>query len=210
MCLLARNRTGSARGPTEMLRRTAIFRNRPVCIRDIEDRDVGALVAYWHQSPHCFLSSLGVDLSKLRTPEETRVRFLASVARGDLPRDRVTFVVESERELIAYTNLNIRSGDEAYAHFHVLRDSLWTRAASYVLFPSAINVFFEATQLNKILFQTSPENRNINRMLESFGVRCRRMHLEAPDGMARPGEFNVYEIARDEAMSLARIAARKT
>ncbi len=180
------------------------FRGRKVWIRDIEERDVEPLVQYWHHSPPAFLKSLGVDLSKLKTPEETRRRFQESIPRGAAPRSCVSYIVESEKTLIAYTNLNVHALDEAYAHFHVLAASVRARAVCYVLFPKGMQIFFDTVPVNKIFFQTSPENQNVKRMLESFGLKCHQMCVDAPDGMARPGLFNVYEIDKRQAASLAR------
>ena len=185
------------------------FMSGDVVLRDIEDRDVDALVKYWHQSPPDFLRSLGVDLSKLKTPEETRQRFLDSVPRAaDVSRSRITLVVEYERLLIAYANLNIRSVDEAYAHVHTLKKGLRAKAMAYLLFSATIKAFFNEAPVNRIVFQTSPENRDVNRLLQRFGMSPTLLHLDEPDGMARPGLFNVYEIGRKEAQHLSRMPAR--
>jgi hypothetical protein len=47
-------------------------------------------------------------------------------------------------------------------------------------------------------FETTVSNRGINRYLQSFGLEPETRYLERPDGMARPGEFNVYEISLGE------------
>jgi RimJ/RimL family protein N-acetyltransferase len=185
------------------------FLGKRVVIRDIEERDVDALVAYWHQSSPDFLRSLGVELSKLKAPEETRRRFLASLPHNGASRERVTVIVESAGALVAYSNLNIRSTDEAYAHFHILKKGLWAKGVAYFLFPDAIEIFFADTPVPCISFQTSPENHNINRMLQSFAMTPELMHLDVPDGMARAGLFHVYKITRDEARFLTRSQARK-
>ncbi len=182
------------------------FRGKAVCIRDTEERDVDSIVAYWHQSAPSFLRSLGVDLSKLKSPVETRERFLNSLPDAGPSRPRATLVVAADGELISYANLNIRSSDEAYGHFHILNGGFSARGLAYLLFPAAIQIFFDVLPLRRVLFQTSPENFNINRMLESFGLKPQRVHIDVPDGMARPGAFNFYEIWRDDAKGLIRIS----
>jgi RimJ/RimL family protein N-acetyltransferase len=192
-----------------MIQYTTSYLGREVLIRDLEERDVDRLAAYWHENSPALLQSLGVDLSKLKRPEDTRQRFLSSIHKTGAARERVCFVVESRNSLIAYTNLNIRSMEEAYGHFHVLQPSLWARAVSYVLFPTAVQIFFEVLPLRRVMFQTSPENRNINRMLRNFGLEPLRVHLDAPDGMARRGEFNVYTITREAGLNLSRVPMRR-
>jgi hypothetical protein len=197
------------RGGETMIHYRTRFRGKEVFIRDLEQRDVDLLVRYWHESPVPFLKSLGVDLAKLKSPAETRQRLLSFIPNGGGPRSRVYYIVESENQAIAYTNLNLGSGesDEGVAHFHVLIPSLWAKAVCYVLFPEGMRLFFSAAPVARIVFQISPDNLNIARMLEHFNLQGRLVRLEVPDGMARPGLFNVYEIHKEQMPSLARHAA---
>ena len=186
------------------------FRGKEVFIRDLEQRDVEILVRYWHESPVPFLQSLGVDLAKLRSPAETRQRLLNSILNdGDGSRSRVYYIVEAGNQVIAYTNLNLGSVEsgEGCAHFHVLTPNLWAKAVCYVLFPEGMRIFFKTVPVDRIVFQISPQNRNIARMLDRFNLQSRLVRLEVPDGMARPGLFNVYEIHKEQVASLARHAA---
>ena len=53
------------------------FQGMPLVIRDLDALDVPALVTYWHDSDPAYLHSIGVDLSKLTSREDTRQRFRA-------------------------------------------------------------------------------------------------------------------------------------
>ena len=189
------------------------FHGRDVVIRDIEEGDVETLVSYWHDSDPAYLASLGVDLSKLAAREVTRSRFLASRPDAPEPRERATFVVTADGQLVAYTNLNFKTLDEVYVHVHTLARNSLAKALAYALFPQMIKIFFERFPITRLTMQTSPQNRNINRFLGSFGLTPERLHLDQPDGMARPGEFNVYEIPRAAADQIQRrrlqLTARK-
>ncbi len=174
-------------------------------IRGVEASDLPALVAYWHDRGPDFLRSLGADPDKLPQREETARRFLGSIPRPGENQERATFIVEDDRrQPIAYTNINFSSSEEGVIHFHVLRPGPLGKAVAYLLFPEMVRIYFECFPLRRIVMQTSPANRNINRFLQRFGLEPQLRHLAKPDGMARPGDFNVYEIERGQAGRISR------
>ena len=179
-----------------MIHLNTTFHGHDVIIRDIEESDLESLLSYWHETDPAYLASIGVNLEKLVSREVTRSRFLASIPGAPEPRERATFVVTSDGRLVAYTNLNFKSMDEVYVHMHTLVRSPLAKALTYHLFPEMIKILFKCFPITHLNIQTSPENTNINRFLAKFGLVPRRAYLETPDGMARPGEFNIYQIPR--------------
>lgn len=180
------------------------FHGHQVVLRDIEESDVETLVSYWHETDPAYLASIGVDLTKLASRDVTRTRFLSSLPRAQQPRERATFVVTCDGHLVAYSNLNFKSMDEVYAHVHTVVRSSLAKALVYAYFPEMIKIFFNCFPIPRITMQTSPANQNINRFLAKFGLAPQRVHLAMPDGMARPGDFNVYEIPRSAASQIQR------
>lgn len=168
-----------------------------VVLRDMEEADVQSIVNYWYGNDPAYLQSLGVDLKKLVSKDEIERRLLSSISEGASNRTRAYFIVSSGRELVAYTNLNFRSADEAVAHFHILKRGIRSKAVAYHLFVEAIKTFFNLFPITVVVMQTSPENERINHFLQKFGLTHRKERLSDPDGMARAGEFNVYEIRRE-------------
>lgn len=180
------------------------FHGHQVVLRDIEESDVDVLVSYWHDTDPAYLASLGVDLTKLASRDVTRSRFLSSRPGAQQPPERATFVVTCDARLVAYTNLNFKSMDEVYVHVHTVVRSSLAKALVYVYFPEMIKIFFNRFPITQLTMQTSPENQNINRFLAKFGLAPQRVYLTTPDGMARPGDFNVYEIPRSAANQIQR------
>ena len=187
-----------------MIHLNTTFHGHDVIIRDIEEPDVETLVSYWHDNDPAYLASLGVDLSKLASRDQTKSRFLLSIPGAQQPPERATYVITSDGRLLAYTNLNFKSMDEVYVHLHTLVRSPLAKALTYSFFPDMIRIFFDCFPITRLTMQTSPENQNINRFLGTFGLAPKRVHLTTPDGMARPGDFNVYEIPRAAANQVQR------
>src|SRR5262249_46785271 len=146
----------------EHLRRTVF--GETIVVRDLIKDDIETIVDYWHESDHGFLYSLGADLSKLTSRDSTRQRLLSSLSKGPEP-SRAYFVITSGGSILAYTNLNFRSSNEACAHFHVLKRTARVKAAMYVLFPDIMRAFFSLFPLQRIEMQTLPENHSIDRLL---------------------------------------------
>jgi RimJ/RimL family protein N-acetyltransferase len=165
-----------------------------VLAREAREEDMDALVAYWHGSEPSYLESLGVDLSKLGTPEETYERLAAGLEGGE-ERRALIVVAERDGELVAYSNLRLLDAETACGHLHTLVSDPLVRKAVYGLFPQVIAAAAEELGISRLRFETSVSNRGINRYLQSFGLEPQTKYLEQPDGMARPGEFNVYEIS---------------
>lgn len=97
--------------------------------------------------------------------------------------------------MAAYSTMTVREPDTAYGHLHTLGDEPTVRHAVYELFPQVTAIALELLGVARLRFETSVDNRGINRYLRSFGLVPQRLLLEEPDGMARPGEFNVYELS---------------
>ena len=173
------------------------FYDTEVTVRDIEEADVQTLVDYWHGSDSEYLRSLGVDVTKLVSQEETRNRFLSSVPPSQSDQRRATFIVASSEQIIGYTNLHIVSPEEVYAHIHILQKGIRSKGLAYVLFLEMLRIFFSCLPIEKLIFQTSPENKSLHRLIQRFGFTPTRAYLSNPDGMARAGEFHIYEISRE-------------
>jgi hypothetical protein len=164
-----------------------------VTARELRREDLEVLVAYWHDSKPDYLSSLGVDLAKLGTPDETYARLAAGLKR-DQGRRAITVVAEVEGEVVAYANLLVVAPDTACAHLHTLRQEASVKSAVYRFFPLVSVAVLKDLGVSRLRFEASVGNRGINRYLQSFGLQPTKVYLEQPDGLARAGEFNIYEI----------------
>jgi RimJ/RimL family protein N-acetyltransferase len=178
---------------------------KALVIRDMERGDVDALVDYWHSATPEYIRSIGALPDKLRSRPDTAAIFLHSLEYQPGQPGRATFVVQHGQEVIGYTHLNIDDRLTAYAHVHVISSRARRRGLGRLLFRAMIGVF-ASCGIERLYFQTAPENRDVNNLLAKFGLTAEPIHLDLPDGMARPGRFNLYEI--DKALML-RLAGRQ-
>src|SRR5205807_2382149 len=123
-------------------------------------------------------------------------RFASALPSHEQERHSWTFIVASAGRILGYSNLLVKSEDESYAHAHILDKKLRNQGLASVLFIDMIKIFFTHCPIQKLTFQTSPENKRINALIQKFGLIPKKTYLSEPDGMARPGEFYIYEITR--------------
>jgi len=165
-------------------------------LRDVEERDVPAIVSYWHDSPPEYLRSIGLDVGRLPSREEMAKRLRAMATSGGLAR-RATLVCESGGRPVGVGTL--RTGMEkkqGYAHTHILDDALRGRGLGHLLLVPVFGAWFRSFPVDEIIAQVVPENARVNRALQKSGLVPTKVELENPGGMMRPGAFNVYTIPR--------------
>jgi RimJ/RimL family protein N-acetyltransferase len=166
-------------------------------MRDLEPDDIAALVAYWHEAEPSYLDFLGVDREKLGTPADTRRRFESLLRTGDPDPERVAFVWTADGEPVAYINLHFVSPDENYMHLHIIRPSIRGKGLASSLYATVMQIVFgEFSRVEQLLLVTQPHNEAINRMLTKVGLTFERRWYDEPDGLPRPGWFNVFSVTR--------------
>ncbi len=162
-----------------------------IAVRDVAEADLDALVAYWHGGG-ADLDFLGIDLERLGTAEDTRARFRASIRSGAAGQKAVAFVATVGARIVAYTNVNFR-GRDGYAHVHFIDPEARNRGIASFLVPFILKMFFVYLPIDRLVLEARTRNIRINRVVAKLGVRpATTGFLERPDGLAGPGDFNVY------------------
>lgn len=167
-------------------------------LRDLTPDDIGPLVDYWHDADPSYLEFLGVDAETLGTREDTRRRFEGLIRTGDPEQDRVAFVSTLDDEVVSYVNFHFVSADENYLHCHIIRPQLRSRGLGSSSFGNMMRIAFaEFPAMDRLLFVTQPHNSKVNGMLHKVGLTFERRYLDDPDGLARPGWFNIFAFTRE-------------
>ncbi len=153
--------------------------------------DLEPLLAYWHGGG-ADLDFLGIDLDRLGTPDDTRARFLASIRSENGDQMAVAFAIELAHRLIGYTNVNMR-GRDGYVHVHFVDVETRNLGIASLVMPSALRVFFSYLPIDRLVFEARTRNKRINHIVQKLGLKpVSTQHLNRSDGLAGPGEFNIY------------------
>lgn len=173
--------------------KTHTVKGKVFTLNDIEEEDVPRIVDYWHQSDEKFLMSMGVDLTKLQSPDITAAKFIESVPANRSETSRITLTFKHDDKLVGYTNVNFNQDGIGFGHVHIIDPAY--RQVGFVarFFEDAINVYKKEFGVRHLRFQTNKENRRINRYLEKLGYEIAETeYLSKPDGMAKAGWYHTF------------------
>jgi RimJ/RimL family protein N-acetyltransferase len=168
-----------------------------LAVRDLEEGDIEAFVRYWHGGGGADLEFLGIDPAKLGTPADTWQRFRSYIRRRDPAPEAVGFTFTRNATPIGYTNINIFGRPDGYVHVHLTDPQARAQGSLTALFaamlPAIATEILPRLPISGLVLEARTRNVGINRVLRSIGlIPDKTMHLDDPDGVAGPGEFNVY------------------
>lgn len=164
-------------------------------LRDIAPDDLDALVDYWHGGG-ADVDFLGIDLERLGPREQTRERFLTSIRSERGRQAAVAFTIQLEDRIVGYTNVNFRERD-GYVHVHFVDPAARNLGIASALIRSALKVFLAHLPIDRLVLEARTRNKRINHVVRKLGLKpTSTEYLDNPDGLAAPGEFNIYIVER--------------
>lgn len=170
----------------------------PLELRDLTADEVPAIVDYWLHSPAEFLDAMGVDRVRLGSPQQIHERFVTAIPTGNRGQSRMTFGIWLNGKFTGYTLLNRYSGEVNYSHWHIVDANLRAKGISTALYPWRIKMYFEVAPISRLIHQTRTSNLGVNRMLDKFVPVAESGHVEKPDGVGVPGDFNLRYVRRED------------
>jgi len=167
-------------------------------LRDITSADLPAIVDYWLLSPIENLDFMGVDRQRLGSSEDIYRRFENGTRTGDPSQSAIALAITLDERLVGYTLLNRYSEDVNYSHWHIIVSNLRGKGLSTALYPHRIKAYFDVAPISQLIHQTRTRNLGVNRMLDKFISVSETKIIDRPDGVARPGEFHVRFVRRED------------
>jgi RimJ/RimL family protein N-acetyltransferase len=166
-------------------------------VRDMNESDIEPFVSYWHDGG-ANLEFLGIDRAKLGSREHTRSRFREYCRRDGSP-EVIGFTFCHDNRVIGYTNINIMGRPKGYVHVHLTDPQARSRGILSTIFLHSLPVIashvLRELPIDGLVLETRTRNLGINRVMQKTGLRpTATRYLENPDGVAGPGEFNIFEL----------------
>jgi len=154
---------------------------------------------------------MGADPARLGTPGETRARYLRALRSGDPTQRSILFSIKLDGTFAGFSALNQHDLQTNYSHWHIVNFSRRRCGLSTALYPHRIKMYFDTTNMERLIHQTRPQNVGVNAMLEKYVRVAETRFIENPDGMGRPGIFNLRYVHRydvERIFEMARSARR--
>jgi hypothetical protein len=166
-------------------------------LRDLTHEDLDLIVEYWHGGI-ADLEFLGIDTARLGTRESTRRRFEVALRTGDRAQPNIAYAVTLNDRMIGYTLLNQYSPEANYSHWHIVSEDRRAAGVSSSLYPYRIKMYFETSNIARLIHQTRTRNTGVNRMLDKYVPVAETRYVDNPDGVALPGEFHLRYVLRGD------------
>jgi hypothetical protein len=163
-------------------------------LRDMVREDIEKVVDYWHRTAD--LDYLGIDVAGMGAPDLTRQRYEAMLPDGDPGQLRKAFAITLGGETIGHTLLYQYAPDTNYSHWHIYDKASRAAGVSTALYPFRIRMYFDASNINRLIHQTRTRNTGVNRMLDRYVPVAETHYVDKPDGLALPGEFHMRHVYR--------------
>jgi hypothetical protein len=171
-------------------------------IRDAEAPDIDQFVRYWHFGG-ADLDLLRIDRENLGTAQQTATRFHASMRTGDLDQPSVAFTLALDTEPVGYFNVNRQSSSVNYPRLHLTSTSVRCRGLARAAIPYALRTIFDLYPIERVILQARTSVIAINKALDHLLPVDESLYLQAPDGLAGPGEFHHRYVHRGDAILAA-------
>lgn len=175
---------------------------------DAEEADLDSIIDYWYSSTDEYLTDMGVDLARLGKPADARARYLRALRTGDPAQGSILFSIKLDGRFAGFTLLNHYDRQTNYSHWHIVNPAKRRSGISTALYPHRVKMYFDTTDMDRLIHQTRPRNAGVNRMLDKFVPIAETDFVEKPDGVAAPGLFNLRYVYRRDIEGLFEIAGR--
>lgn len=189
-----------------MIHAAAHCRSGLAGLRDLEPDDIEAIVEYWHGGG-ADLAHLGIDLSRLGTPDDMRRHYRERIRTGDKAQGAIGYAVTLDGNFVGYTYLNQYGPDSNYSHWHITQADRRARGITSALYPYRIKMYFDTTNMARLIHQTRTRNVGVNRVLDKYLPIAETLYIDKPDGFAGPGEFHIRYVSRADLPRMFEIAA---
>lgn len=191
-----------------MIHATAQCRSGLAGLRDLKSEDIEAIVDYWHGGG-ADLVHLGIDLSRLGTPDDMRLHYRSRIRTGDKAQRAIGYAITLDCQFVGYTYLNQYAPDSNYSHWHITKAGMRAGGITSALYPHRIKMYFDTTDMNRLVHQTRTRNVGVNRVLNKYVPVVETLYIDRPDGFAGPGEFHIRYVYRTDVPRLFDIAAQR-
>jgi RimJ/RimL family protein N-acetyltransferase len=150
-------------------------------VREMALDEVGLVIDYFHGSTPEHLETLGVDPTRLPTPQAWRARYVAEY--GKPVRDRSTLLVIWELDGVAVgfsTSEKIVYGEQAHMHLHVVDPQRRGAGVGSACVRETVELYFDVLALKRLLCEPNAFNAAPNRTLQSAGFSYVKTYKTVP------------------------------
>jgi RimJ/RimL family protein N-acetyltransferase len=150
-------------------------------VREMMNSEVEVIIEYFFKSTPEHLEMLGVDPSRLPTPEVWRERFRQDYAQPIEQRGRNAVIWLSGGQPIGFSTCDkIAYGEQANMHLHVIDPERRSRGIGAECVRRSVEIYFERLKLKRLFCEPNAFNVAPNRTLQTAGFKYLKTHMTVP------------------------------
>jgi RimJ/RimL family protein N-acetyltransferase len=157
-------------------------------VREMTLAETGIIIDYFQGATPEYLEMLGVDSTRLPTPEGWRDRFQRHFALPVEKRITLLVIWLSDDTAIGYsTSDKIVHGEQANMHLHVTDPERRNSGIGAECVRRSADLYFERLKLKRLFSEPNAFNVAPNRALQKAGFKYLKTHMTVP------GPFNLHQ-----------------
>lgn len=150
-------------------------------VREMKVEEIDLIINYFHRSTPEHLETMGVDPTRLPSPEAWRDRYQRQYG---LPTDqRATLLLiwlDDDQPCGFSTSDKIVYGDHAFMHLHVVDPEGRRRGVGAQCVRQSVEIYFERLRLRTLYSEPNAFNVAPNRSLQKAGFKYIKTHMTVP------------------------------
>jgi RimJ/RimL family protein N-acetyltransferase len=154
---------------------------KKLSIREMLLKDIPYLADYWTQSPHEYLISMGVDITKLPS-RESFITMLEDQFHKPIEQKRSYCLIWLyEDQPVGHSNTNpTYYGREANMHLHIWENDYRKKGFGGIFLQMTIPLFFTNLKLKKLICEPYALNPAPHRALQKLGFELEKEYTTIP------------------------------
>lgn len=150
-------------------------------VREMDLGESELIIDYFHGSTPEYLEVLGVDPTRLPSPERWRETFAEQLGLPIEQRAMLAVIWEEDDTPVGFSTADkIRFGEEAHMHLHIVDPQRRQSGLGAECVRRTVDLYFERLRLRRLFCQPNAFNVAPNRTLQRAGFTYLKTHTTVP------------------------------
>jgi len=171
-------------------------------VREIEEKDIGAIADYWLGADARYLQNMGADINKLPPRQEWTAMLGEQISSPMEEKQAYCIIWEADGQAVGHSNINkITFGQEAYMHLHLWGAGQRKQGMGSQLVHLTLPYFFENFKLQKLCCEIYVLNIAPNKALERAGFEFISNYTTIPGWINFEQQVSLWELSYEKFQS---------
>jgi RimJ/RimL family protein N-acetyltransferase len=150
-------------------------------VREMVGTEFDLVVEYFLKSTPEHLEMLGVDPTRLPTPESWHERFRRESTQPIEQRSWIVVIWLMDNQPVGFSSSDkITYGEQANMHLHVTDPEQRNRGIGVACVRRSVDIYFELLKLKRLFCEPNAFNVAPNRTLQKAGFKYLKTHMTVP------------------------------